>query len=87
MHVGQHGDNRVRGGAHHGLQLGLNALIGFFLQLDEGHKVTFVLLSLVNSPSILRLSRKDKRELRTGTMKMQRQSFKWAADCNPDNSI
>ena len=30
-------------GAHHGLKLRLNALIGFFLPMAEGHKITHVL--------------------------------------------
>ena len=67
INIGQY---RVPRGAHHGLELGLNALIRFFLQLDtRGHKIIFALSfgsqdhichffssPFVNSPSILRES-------------------------------
>ena len=55
INIGQY---RVPRGAHHGLELGLNALIRFFLQLDtRGHKIIFAFsfpTSFVNSGSMLR---------------------------------
>ena len=94
INIGQY---RVPRGAHHGLELGLNALIRFFLQLDtkgsQDHICPLFSSPFVNSRSILRESLERtkfmfRRQLRNGTKEKKSSDNRLSGrDYNPDKSI